>query len=33
MLDLFLSNFQIDTELKKNKTAINRILDFGKIAA
>ncbi len=33
MLDLFLSNFQIDTELKKNKVAINRILDFGKIAA
>jgi len=33
MLNLFLSNFQIDTELDKNKEAINRILDFGKIAA
>jgi len=33
MLDLFLSNFQIDPELKKNKKAFKRILDFGKIAA
>jgi len=33
MLNLFLSNFQIDTELRKNKEAINRILEFGKIAA
>jgi len=33
MLNLFLSNFQVDTELKKNKEAIERILDFGKIAA
>jgi hypothetical protein len=33
MINLFLSNFQIDTELEKNKEAINRILEFGKIAA
>lgn len=33
MLDLFLSNFQINTELKKNKQAIKSILEFGKIAA
>jgi len=33
MLHLFLSNFQIDTELNKNKQAINTILAFGKIAA
>ncbi len=33
MLDLFLSNFEINPELTKNKLAINRILDFGKIAA
>jgi len=33
MLNLFLSNFQINTELAKNKRAIKRILDFGKIAA
>lgn len=33
MLNLFLSNFHIDTELKKNKDAINKILNFGKIAA
>jgi hypothetical protein len=33
MLNLFLSNFQIDTELNKNKDAINKILEFGKIAA
>ena len=33
MLNLFLSNFQIDPELKKNKQAIKSILEFGKIAA
>lgn len=33
MLDLFLSNFQINPELIKNKQAINKLLDFGKIAA
>jgi hypothetical protein len=33
MLNLFLFNFQIDTELIKNKQAINKLLDFGKIAA
>lgn len=33
MLDLFLSNFEINPELAKNKLAIKRILDFGKIAA
>jgi len=33
MLDLFLSNFEINPELTKNKLAINRILDFGKITA
>ena len=33
MLNLFLSNFHIDTELKKNKNAMNKILEFGKIAA
>jgi len=33
MLNLFLSNFEIDPELKKNKQAIDTILDFGKIAA
>ena len=33
MLNLFLSNFQIDTELNKNKVAINKILKFGLIAA
>jgi len=33
MLNLFLSNFEVDTELKKNKQAIKSILDFGKIAA
>lgn len=33
MLNLFLSNFEIDTELPKNKKAIKRILEFGKIAA
>ena len=33
MLNLFLFNFQIDTKLIKNKQAINKLLDFGKIAA
>ena len=33
MLNLFLSNLDIDPELIKNKKAINRILEFGKIAA
>lgn len=33
MLNLFLSNFQIDPKLKKNKKAIKRILKFGKIAS
>lgn len=33
MLDLFLSNFQIDPELIKNKQVIFKLLDFGKIAA
>jgi len=33
MLNLFLSNFQIDPELDKNKIAISKIMDFGKIAA
>jgi len=33
MLNLFLSNFQIDPELMKNKKAIYKLLDFGKIAA
>lgn len=33
MLDLFLSTFQVDPKLMKNKAAINRILEFGKIAA
>jgi len=33
MLDLFLSNFQINPELIKNKIAIYKLLDFGKIAA
>jgi len=32
MLDLFIFNFQIDPNLMKNKKAINRILEFGKIA-
>jgi len=31
ILNLFLSNFHIDTELKKNKDAMNKILEFGKI--
>ena len=33
MLNLFLSNFQIDPKLDKNKKAITRIMHFGKIAA
>lgn len=33
MLDLFLSNFQINPKLQKNKDAIDRILKFGTIAA
>ena len=33
MLNLFLSNFQIDPELDKNKKAIIKIMGFGKIAA
>lgn len=33
MLHLFLSNFEIDPNLKKNKKAIKRILKFGKIAS
>ncbi len=32
MLNLFLSNFQIQPKLSKNRKAINRILQFGKIA-
>ena len=32
MLNLFLSNFQVDPELIKNKNAINKLLNFGKIA-
>lgn len=33
MLNLFLSNFQIDPKLKKNRKVIKRILKFGKIAS
>ena len=33
MLDLFLSNFEINAKLDKNQIAIQRILNFGKIAA
>ena len=33
MLDLFLSNFEIDPELEKNKSALQRLLNFGRIAA
>jgi len=33
MLNLFLFNFDINPELNKNKKAIKRILEFGKIAA
>jgi len=33
MLNLFLLNFQIDPELKKNKSIAQKLLNFGKIAA
>jgi len=33
MVNLFLSNFQIDPNLGKNKSFVNKILNFGKIAA
>ena len=33
MLNLFLLNFQIDPKLKKNKKAIRKLLDYGKIAS
>ncbi len=33
MLNLFLSNLDIDPELAKNKSAIKKLLEFGKIAA
>jgi len=33
MLHLFLSNFQVDPELDKNKQAIIKFMEFGKIAA
>ena len=33
MLDLFLSNFQIDPNLTKNKSAIRKLMDFGNIAS
>ncbi len=33
MLNLFLSNFQIDPNLEKNKLVWQKLLDFGKIAA
>lgn len=33
MLDLFLSNFEINVKLDKNQEIIQRILNFGKIAA
>jgi len=33
VLNLFLSNFQIDPGLKKNKSITQRLLNFGKIAA
>jgi len=33
MLNLFLSNFQINPELTKNKSIVQKILNFGKIAA
>ena len=33
MLNLFLSNFDFDPDLPKNKTAIRKLLSFGKIAA
>jgi len=33
MVNLFLSNFQIDPNLEKNKSLVDKILNFGKIAA
>ncbi len=33
MMNLFLSNFQIDPNLEKNKTFVDKLLNFGKIAA
>ena len=33
MLQLILSNFEIDLELDKNKKAIRKFIEFGKIAA
>jgi len=33
MLNLFFSNFQIDPNLEKNKTFVDKLLNFGKIAA
>lgn len=33
MMNLFLSNFQIDPKLKKNKSIVKKLLNFGKIAA
>lgn len=33
MLDLFLSNFEVDPQLIKNKTTITKILNYGKKAA
>ena len=33
MLNLFFSNFQVDPELMKNKSTIDRLLKFGSIAA
>lgn len=33
MVDLFLSNFQIDPNLKKNNSIIQKLLNFGKIRA
>jgi hypothetical protein len=32
MLNLFLSNLDLDPELVKNKPAIKKLLNFGKIA-
>lgn len=33
MLSLFLCNFQLDADLKENKTAIQQILNYGRLAA
>jgi len=33
MLDLFLSNLRIDPKLIKNKAMINKLIQFGTIAA